>query len=59
MWKKDGVVVQNTKFVAVDNSMGILKFAMMQNEDYGTYQCFAENDYGTSLSKPFKIMEAS
>lgn len=59
MWKKDRDVVQNTQFVTVDNSTGILKFHQMQNGDYGTYQCFATNDYGTSLSKPFKIMEAS
>lgn len=58
-WKKDGYVVLNSQFIAVDKSMGILKFLKMQNEDYGTYQCFATNDYGTSLSKPFKIMEAS
>uniref|UniRef100_K1PXT3 Contactin-5 n=1 Tax=Magallana gigas TaxID=29159 RepID=K1PXT3_MAGGI len=58
VWKKDGDVVQNTQFVTVNNSVGILKFDKMQNEDYGTYQCFATNDFGTTLSKPFKIMEA-
>ena len=31
----------------------------MMNEDYGTYQCFATNDLGTSLSKPFKVKESS
>ena len=31
----------------------------MMNEDYGTYQCFATNDQGTSLSKPFKVKESS
>lgn len=58
-WKKNGVVVQNSQFVAIDRSTGTLKFGRMQNEDYGTYQCFATNEYGTSLSKPFKVKESS
>ncbi|XP_065941031.1 neural cell adhesion molecule L1-like [Magallana gigas] len=58
-WEKDGVVVQNSQYVSIDNSTGTLKFVKMQNGNYGTYQCFATNDNGTSLSKPFKVKEAS
>lgn len=57
-WKKDGVIVRNSQFVSVDESLGTLKFVQMENADYGTYQCFATNDYGTSLSKPFKVKES-
>lgn len=58
-WNKDGNVVQNSQFVLTDNSSGTFKFIKMQNEDYGTYQCFATNDYGTSISMPFKVKESS
>ncbi|XP_052685224.1 neural cell adhesion molecule L1-like [Crassostrea angulata] len=58
-WEKDGVVVQNSQYVSIDNSTGTLKFVKMQKGNYGTYQCFATNDNGTSLSKPFKVKEAS
>lgn len=54
-WKKDGAVVLNSKYVSVDKDTGTLKFNQMQAADYGTYQCFAKNDFGTSLSKPFKV----
>nr|XP_034301542.1 contactin-3-like isoform X1 [Crassostrea gigas] len=57
-WNKDGNFVQNSQFVSLDNLSGTLKFVKMQNEDYGTYQCFATNDYGTSISKPFKVKES-
>uniref|UniRef100_K1Q477 Neural cell adhesion molecule L1 n=1 Tax=Magallana gigas TaxID=29159 RepID=K1Q477_MAGGI len=30
----------------------------MQNEDYGTYQCFATNKYGSSISMPLKVKES-
>lgn len=59
MWKKDGVVVENTQFIPVDNSTGILRFVKIQTEHYGTYQCFASNTYGTSLSTPFNLKESS
>uniref|UniRef100_K1PWF2 Contactin-6 n=1 Tax=Magallana gigas TaxID=29159 RepID=K1PWF2_MAGGI len=58
-WEKDGVVVQSSQYVSTDNLTGTLKFVKLQNRDYGTYQCFATNDNGTSLSKPFKVKEAS
>lgn len=58
-WNKDGNVVQNSQFVSTDNSSGTLKFIKMQNEDYGTYQCFAANDFGTSISMHFKVKESS
>ncbi|XP_061166760.1 contactin-4-like [Saccostrea echinata] len=54
-WKKDGVIVQNSKYVSVDKDTGTLKFNQMQGSDYGTYQCFAKNDFGTSLSEPFDV----
>uniref|UniRef100_A0A8W8NE62 Ig-like domain-containing protein n=1 Tax=Magallana gigas TaxID=29159 RepID=A0A8W8NE62_MAGGI len=57
-WKRNGVVVPNSQFVSIDGLTGTLKFVKMQNEDYGTYQCFATNKYGTSLSKPFKVKES-
>eukprot|EP00105_Crassostrea_gigas_P005580 XP_011419232.1 PREDICTED: contactin-1-like isoform X1 [Crassostrea gigas] len=58
VWKKDGVVVENTQFIPVDNSTGILRFVKIQTEHYGTYQCFASNTYGTSLSTPFNLKES-
>uniref|UniRef100_A0A8W8NA32 Ig-like domain-containing protein n=1 Tax=Magallana gigas TaxID=29159 RepID=A0A8W8NA32_MAGGI len=58
-WEKDGAVLQNSQYVSIDNLTGTLKFVKMQNRNYGTYQCFATNDNGTSLSKPFKVKEAS
>nr|XP_034301630.1 contactin-1 [Crassostrea gigas] len=57
-WKRNGVVVPNSQFVSIDGSTGTLKFVKIANEDYGTYQCFATNDYGTSLSKLFKVKES-
>nr|XP_022339989.1 contactin-3-like isoform X2 [Crassostrea virginica]XP_022340078.1 contactin-3-like isoform X2 [Crassostrea virginica]XP_022340171.1 contactin-3-like isoform X2 [Crassostrea virginica] len=57
-WKKNGAVVRNSQYVTVDELTGNLKFTRMMNEDYGTYQCFATNDQGTSLSKPFKVKES-
>jgi len=57
-WKKNGAVVRNSQYVTVDALTGNLKFNRMMNEDYGTYQCFATNDLGTSLSKPFKVKES-
>lgn len=57
-WRKDGEVLHNTQYITVDNSVGILKFNQMQNENYGIYQCFASNTHGTALSKPFKIKES-
>ncbi|XP_055998427.1 contactin-3-like isoform X2 [Ostrea edulis] len=57
-WKKNGEDVQNSQYVSVDKSTGTLKFIQMQTSDYGTYQCFAKNDFGTSLSKPFKVEES-
>ncbi|XP_062569429.1 neurofascin-like [Saccostrea cucullata] len=58
-WKKDGAVVQNSKYVSVDKDTGTLRFNQMRAIVYGTYQCFAKNDFGTSLSKPFKVKESS
>lgn len=58
-WNKDGNAVQNSQFVSIDKSTGTLKFIKMQNEDYGTYQCFATNKYGTSISVPLKVKESS
>lgn len=58
-WRKDGEVVKNSQFVLIDNSTGVLRFVKMQEKDYGTYQCFATNNYGTSVSKPFRVKEAS
>ncbi|XP_062569416.1 neural cell adhesion molecule L1-like isoform X2 [Saccostrea cucullata] len=58
-WKKDGVVVLNSKYVSVDKDTGTLKFNQMQRTDYGTYQCFAKNDFGTSLSPPFEVKMSS
>lgn len=58
-WKRNGVVVPNSQFIAIDRAIGTLKLVKMQNQDYGTYQCFAKNNFGTSLSKPFKVKESS
>ncbi|XP_061167029.1 neurofascin-like [Saccostrea echinata] len=57
-WKKDGVIVRNSKYVYVDKDTGTLKFNEMQGSDYGTYQCFAKNDFGISLSIPFEVKMA-
>ncbi|XP_048727971.2 neuroglian-like isoform X3 [Ostrea edulis] len=57
-WRKDNVAVRNSRQVAVDAKLGTITFTRIEYEDYGTYQCFASNQYGTALSPPIKIKEA-
>lgn len=45
--------------MSVNISTGTLKFVQMHDADYGTYQCFATNDHGTAISKPFNVNESS
>ncbi|KAK3087670.1 hypothetical protein FSP39_008976 [Pinctada imbricata] len=54
-WKKDGIKVENSQIVGVDSKTGEISFLKIELGDYGTYQCFASNNYGTALSKPFKV----
>ena len=58
-WQKDGVVLENNKYISVNNKSGSLKISWMETDNYGTYQCFANNSFGTSVSYPFKVQEAS
>lgn len=51
--------MHNSQYVSVSKEEGTLKLFLLQSTDYGTYQCFASNDFGTSLSKPFKLKESS
>nr|XP_022337747.1 neural cell adhesion molecule L1-like isoform X1 [Crassostrea virginica] len=57
-WQKDGVVLENNKYISVNNTSGSLKISWMETDNYGTYQCFANNSFGTSVSYPFKVQEA-
>jgi hypothetical protein len=50
--------VKNSREVAVDAKLGTITFTRIQYQDYGTYQCFASNQYGTALSPPMEIREA-
>ncbi|XP_062576169.1 uncharacterized protein LOC134238056, partial [Saccostrea cucullata] len=54
-WRKDNITVQSSEFVSVNNSTGTLSFNKMRNSDYGTYQCLASNNAGTSISNPFEV----
>ena len=57
-WRKDNVAVRNSREVAVDSKLGTITFTRIQMSDYGTYQCFASNEYGTALSSPIEVKEA-
>lgn len=57
-WRKDDVAVRNSRQVAVDSKLGTIVFTRIDMSDYGTYQCFASNQYGTALSPPIEVHEA-
>lgn len=57
-WRKDDVAVRNSRQVAVDSKLGTIVFTRIEMSDYGTYQCFASNQYGTALSPPIEVHEA-
>ena len=44
--------------VAVDKTAGTITFSGVDISDFGTYQCFASNEFGTALSNPFKVERA-
>ena len=58
IWKKNGVEVPNSQVVAVDKKTGTITFSGVDLSDFGTYQCFASNEFGTALSNPFKLERA-
>lgn len=52
------MAVRNSRQVAVDSKLGTIVFTRIDMSDYGTYQCFASNQYGTALSPPIEVHEA-
>ncbi|XP_062591175.1 neuroglian-like isoform X1 [Saccostrea cucullata] len=57
-WRKDDVAVRNSREVAVDARLGTITFTRVEFTDYGKYQCFASNSYGTALSQPIQVKQA-
>ena len=58
IWKKDGVRVNNSRSVSVNESSGELTI-LDATHQYGEYQCFASNGHGTAVSNPLIIKRPS
>ncbi|ESP04524.1 hypothetical protein LOTGIDRAFT_237355 [Lottia gigantea] len=55
-WRKNGITVEQSKYVKFDVSDGELAITDPTREDEGVYQCIATNKWGTSLSQPFHFI---
>ena len=54
-WRKDGVIIQDSLQVKVDNTKGTLSITGAQLDDYGKYQCFAINELGRAAAVEFDL----
>ena len=54
-WRKDGVKLQNSLQIKVDETTGKMSIIAAEIADYGSYQCFAVNELGTAVSAEFQV----
>ena len=54
-WRKDGVKLQNSLQIRVNETSGKMSIIGAELRDFGSYQCFAYNELGTAVSAEFQI----
>ena len=54
-WRKDGVKLQNSLQIKMNETSGKMSIIAAELADYGSYQCFAVNELGTAVSAEFQI----
>lgn len=54
-WRKDGVKLQNSLQIKVNETSGKMSIIAAELADYGSYQCFAVNELGTAVSAEFQV----
>ncbi|KAK3606619.1 hypothetical protein CHS0354_011746 [Potamilus streckersoni] len=59
-WKKDGKVLSNDEYYTINPITGVIRInSVTAKTGQGTYQCFAQNIWGTALSGFWEVIVAN